>query len=114
MNPEASTPSLGGGAPRAPFGAPISRARSTVASFVMGAQPDFAGRFIITLPAQQLFEVSGRDGAEVKALVLIAAQGLEEIQLVGGFDALCDYFQPQAMRKRKRWRARSKHHPGAS
>lgn len=55
----------------------------------------------VSLSADQRLELrGGQGGAEVKSLVLIAAEGLQEIELLGGFDAFRHHLQPQAMRQR--------------
>src|ERR1019366_1458040 len=42
----------------------------------------------------------GQGGAKVKALILIAAERLQKLELLGRFDTFRHYFQSQAMSKR--------------
>ena len=64
----------------------------------------FVARFGILRPlppAQELRELTCRQRrAEVKALVLIAAEGAQELQLIVSLDAFRDHLQPQAVRER--------------
>jgi hypothetical protein len=62
----------------------------------------FVGQAVLglLLGADQLAERRGRQRlAEMIALVLIAAQGFEELELFGRFDAFGDYFELKSVRE---------------